>query len=607
MNNKEEKLTIVLGVIVGILVLTIGVSYSLFTFNRVSKNASLVVGDIYMHYNETNQITIENAMPSDTYTNDYFEFKIDGKNTTTNKDIWYEIVLNHGDNHETRTERIKDNLLMFRLTEVNDNIETEIFTNKSFNNLENKRIYVNTINKNTTNEIKHTYRLYMWVSNKTKIGNTEDVDYDPTTWNNQVYGSIKVNVSGDFLEKYITPESSCFECEDNETGVSITNYNATCGSKIVIPDTINNKKVTRIKSNAFKDKKLEFVSIPSTVITIDSNAFTNNKIENITIPDTVSDLNCKAFDSTVSSNRDMTCAATPTSCFTYQEIDGEIEITDYDATCGTDVVIPDTINNLDVISITGTEERIGDIAVPTGGFSRKGITSVILPKKLTKIGKNAFNTNELESIEIPDSVISIGQYAFYANKIKNIIIPDGTISIGMSAFMSNEVETLILGNSLTTIGDGAFERNKLTSLVFSNSITSIGDSAFIENLLTNVEIPNSVNSIGNSAFSNNKLTNIVIPDSVNSIGNSAFYNNQLTSITIGSGIQYIGYAAFSKEDTSNPNLVKITINKTCSDIKNITQSNISTIKYYPWLTEISPYTATGVTIYGSNNEVCDSF
>ena len=93
MNNKEKKLTIVLGLIFGILVLTIGVSYALFTFNRVSKNSSLVVGDIYMHYNETNQIKIENAMPSDTYTNDYFEFTIDVKNTTTNKDIWYEIVL----------------------------------------------------------------------------------------------------------------------------------------------------------------------------------------------------------------------------------------------------------------------------------------------------------------------------------------------------------------------------------------------------------------------------------------------------------------------------------------------------------------------------------
>ena len=607
MNNKEKKLTIVLGVIFGILVLTIGVSYSLFTFNRVSENSSLVVGDIYMHYNETNQITIENAMPSDTYTNDYFEFTIDGKNTTTNKDIWYEIVLNHGDNHETRTERIKDNLLMFRLTEVNDNIETEIFTNKSFNNLENKRIYVNTINKNTTSVVVHTYRLYMWVSNKTKIGNTEDVDYDTNTWNNQVYGSIKVNVSGDFLEKYITPEASCFECEDNETGVSITNYNATCGSKIVIPDTINNKKVTRIKSNAFKDKKLEFVSIPSTVITIDSNAFTNNKIENITIPDTVSDLNCKAFDSTVSSNRDMTCAATPTSCFTYQEIDGGIEITDYDATCGTDVVIPDTINNLDVISITGTTERSGDIVVPSGGFALKEITSVVLPKKLTKIGENTFSYDKLESIEIPNTVKEIDYNAFYGNKITNIVIPDSITSIGMYSFAGNQIETLILGKGLTTIGNGAFYRNKLTSLVIPNYITSIENGAFRENLLTNVEISNSVNSIGDYVFYDNQLTNIVISDSVISIGRSAFYNNQLTSITIGSGIQYIGYAAFSKEDTSNPNLSKITINRSCSDIKNITDSNISTIKYYPWLTGISPYTATGVTIYGSNNEVCDSF
>ena len=480
MNNKEKKLTIVLGLIFGILVLTIGVSYALFTFNRVSKNSSLVVGDIYMHYNETNQIKIENAMPSDTYTNDYFEFTIDGKNTTTNKDIWYEIVLNHGDNHETRTERIKDNLLMFRLTEVNDNIETEIFTNKSFNNLENKRIYVNTINKNTTSVVVHTYRLYMWVSNKTKIGNTKDVDYDTNTWNNQVYGSIKINVLGDFEEKTITTDETCF---------------------------------------------------------------------------------------------------------TYQEIDGGIEITDYDATCGTDVVIPDTINNLDVISITGAEERIGDIVIPTGGFSRKGITSAILPKKLTKIGKNAFNTNKLESIEIPDSVISIGQSAFFVNKITNIVIPDSTISIGMFAFNSNEAETLILGNSLTTIGDGDFKRNKLTSLVFPNSITSIGNSAFIENLLTNVEIPNSVNSIGNYAFSNNQLTNIVIPDSVISIGDSAFY----------------------KEDTSNPNLVKITINKTCSDIKNIQASSTDSTKYYPWLSSVKPYTATGVTIYGSNNEICDTY
>ena len=503
MNNKEKKLTIVLGLIFGILVLTIGVSYALFTFNRVSKNSSLVVGDIYMHYNETNQIKIENAMPSDTYTNDYFEFTIDGKNTTTNKDIWYEIVLNHGDNHETRTERIKDNLLMFRLTEVNDNIETEIFTNKSFNNLENKRIYVNTINKNTTSVVVHTYRLYMWVSNKTKIGNTKDVDYDPNTWNNQVYGSIKVKVSGDFLEKYITPEASCFECEDNETGVSITNYNATCGDKIAIPDTINNKKVTRIKSNAFKNKKIRSISIPSTITSIDSNAFTNNNIENITIPDTVSNLSCNAFDETVISNRDMTCTETAEACFTVGTLnDEEVAILDYDDSCGKDVIIPSTI---------------------------KGY-------KVTIIGNS--NTSYIKKLSNKNNNKEINNLNNYNNKsnIKEMAIPDRF-----------------------------------------------------------------------GSFQNKRLTSIVVPDTVIQIDSYAFTLNNLESITIGSGVKYIGEEIIRKNSNSNPNISSITINKTCSDIKNIQASSTDSTKYYPWLSSVKPYTATGVIIYGSNNEICDTY
>ena len=64
-----------------------------------------------MHYNETNELTIENAMPSDTFDETkYFEFTIDGKNTYTDKDIWYEIVLTKGNNQTGKT-RIKDNLL----------------------------------------------------------------------------------------------------------------------------------------------------------------------------------------------------------------------------------------------------------------------------------------------------------------------------------------------------------------------------------------------------------------------------------------------------------------------------------------------------------------
>ena len=274
-----------------------------------------------MHYNETSQISLSNVMPSDTYTNDYFEFTIDGKNTTTNKDIWYEIVLNHGDNHETRTGRIKDNLLMFRLTEVNDNIETEIFTNKSFNNLENKRIYVNTINKNTTNEIKRTYRLYMWISNDTVIGNVNQ-NYTMEEWKD-IFASIKVGVSGDFNEKYIIPETRCFTTDyayDEGDGLSITDYDSSCGSSIIIPETIDGTNVVEIASNAFNNKGLIYVDIPSSVVKIGAYAFTENNITSINVPETVTNLHCKAFDDGVVKNCDMTCKETDASCFTTKEI-----------------------------------------------------------------------------------------------------------------------------------------------------------------------------------------------------------------------------------------------------------------------------------------------
>ncbi len=197
----KNKKIIILTLITGILITTIGITYSIFTTSKTSKNSSLVVGDIYMHYNETNELKIENAMPSDTFDETkYFEFTIDGKNTYTEKDIWYEIVLTKG-NDQTGKTRIKDNLLKFRLTTISNGVETELLNNKSYDDLTSKRIYVDTINKNTTSLVTRTYRLYMWVSSDTKIGNANQ-DYTMEEWNN-VYGSIKVKVTGDFNKKRV--------------------------------------------------------------------------------------------------------------------------------------------------------------------------------------------------------------------------------------------------------------------------------------------------------------------------------------------------------------------------------------------------------------------
>jgi len=203
MKNKR-KIIILTSIIIGVLVVTLGLTYASLSFNQTSGNTQLVLGDIYMHYNETNGIAIVGATPSSTYDeNSYFEFTIDGKNTYTEKDIYYEIVLNQGDSHETRTERIRDELLRFTLIEIKEGVETKVVDGGKYSSINNTRIWVNTVPKNTTEEIEITYRLYMWISDETLIGNVEGADYTIDEWNNDIYASIKVNVTGDFNKKVV--------------------------------------------------------------------------------------------------------------------------------------------------------------------------------------------------------------------------------------------------------------------------------------------------------------------------------------------------------------------------------------------------------------------
>ena len=244
--KKNKKTIIITSIILGVLILTISLTYAVFSMSKTGQNSNLVVGDIYMHYNETNQIQMEGAMPSETYdATSFFEFTIDGKNTTTNKDICYEIILKHGDEVYGKT-KIKDNLLKFTLTETKNGTTTTVFDGRSYGNLTNKRIWVNTINKNTTSEVSITYRLYMWISNNTVIGNVNQ-DYTTDEWKN-VFASIKVDVAGDFNEKSIATNESCFTVGTINDGyeVAILDYDRACGTDVIIPNTIKGYPVTVI-------------------------------------------------------------------------------------------------------------------------------------------------------------------------------------------------------------------------------------------------------------------------------------------------------------------------------------------------------------------------
>ena len=229
-DNKKKKVIIL--IIIFTIILFLGATYAIVVdyLSKTGKNSSLVVGDIYMHYNEGNkQISLSNAMPSNTYSNDYFEFTIDGKNTS-NKNINYLISLSYGDTPSNRTTRIKDNLLDFKLVEVVNNQENVLVDTINFNSLTNAKLYTTTIPSNTNNYLK-TYRLYMKINYNTVIGNVGQ-DYTIDEWNN-VFASIKVNVMGTtnvfvkdiatFKEMVLTEKSNTYIEEDNTIYLSGTN------------------------------------------------------------------------------------------------------------------------------------------------------------------------------------------------------------------------------------------------------------------------------------------------------------------------------------------------------------------------------------------------
>ena len=63
MKNKK-KIIILTSMILGILIVTLGITYSYFTFNQTGTSSELIVGDIYMHYKETDKtIELTNAYP----------------------------------------------------------------------------------------------------------------------------------------------------------------------------------------------------------------------------------------------------------------------------------------------------------------------------------------------------------------------------------------------------------------------------------------------------------------------------------------------------------------------------------------------------------------
>ena len=401
----------------------------------------------------------------------YFEFTIEGRNTYTKKGIWYEIVLMHGDEHETRSERIKDEFLTFTLTEVIDGEEVQLFNNRSYKDLKNQRIWVETIPASTVKDIEKTYRLYMNFVPYIIVGEVipnsgKEVDYSFDTWNNEVYGSIKVKVTGDFLEKeveYKIPEG-CFQTADIDDGnVIIVGYDNTCTNALVIPNIINDKNVKEIAPYAFSD--LEIVSLKfeknSSLEAIYENSFTYNNIKSVTIPDSVTYLDCSAFDTNVTINKraDLSCSLTPTdeSCFDFEFVDIKTNSNMTDEELAACVSIFDSLE-LPYDEGTTSENFCKGTGTIDGGitFQQFMYEGVSQPENFMNIIGNQLLENNIITIDV-----AITNYD--ASCESDVVIPSEVAGLPVTIIANN-----CSNNGGKSISNNKFDNIQSNNLVYNN-------------------------------------------------------------------------------------------------------------------------------------------
>lgn len=217
----------------------------------------------------------------------------------------------------------------------------------------------------------------------------------------------------------------------------------------------------------------------------------------------------------------------------------------------------------------------------------KLMTSIVLPKTVTKIGSYAFLwCSTLSSIEIPEGVTEIGEGAFLGcSGLTDLTFAKKSRlrDIGGGAFLSSGIRTVELPGAVKNIGTIAFGSCfYLRRVWIPKSVVTIGTGAFSEctNILSlkveegnknyktrdnalftadgrkllaapsvsgQYKIPQWVEIIEDKAFSSNaKIKGVTIPDTVISIGTSAFEDcEKLENVEIPNSVLKIGIAAFS--------------------------------------------------------------
>lgn len=242
----------------------------------------------------------------------------------------------------------------------------------------------------------------------------------------------------------------------NDGTLRLYQYEGT-DTNIVVPDTIDGRKVTVLGNSTFQyctqASDIESVTLPDSLTTIEKNAFYNcEKLKSVTIPQNVSSIGLAAFVEGLSESSLTEIKVDPENPY-FSEKDGVVFSKD-----GTKLIVFPSGRSGDY-QIPGGTVSVGDYAF----YYCVNVSSITVPGSVRSLGEGAFgNCSSLTKAVLNEGLEEIGEYAFQSSSgIRDLIIPASVKSVGKNGLrLSSGCRIRVLSTD-TVWADDAFRDSAL--------------------------------------------------------------------------------------------------------------------------------------------------
>lgn len=242
----------------------------------------------------------------------------------------------------------------------------------------------------------------------------------------------------------------------NDGTLRLYQYEGT-DTNIVVPDTIDGRKVTVLGNSTFQyctqASDIESVTLPDSLTTIEKNAFYNcEKLKSVTIPQNVSSIGLAAFVEGLSESSLTEIKVDPENPY-FSEKDGVVFSKD-----GTKLIVFPSGRSGDYQIPDGTVS-VGDYAF----YYCVNVSSITVPGSVRSLGEGTFgNCSSLTKAVLNEGLEEIGEYAFQISSgIRDLIIPASVKSVGKNGLrLSSGCRIRVLSTD-TVWADDAFRDSAL--------------------------------------------------------------------------------------------------------------------------------------------------